>query len=414
MQRKFNRTWRVVLIVIVVLTAVRLALPYIVTRYVNKVLNEMSGYRGTVQDVDIHLLRGAYTIHQLKIFKEDGNKEIPFVDIPLSDMSIEWGALFQGAIVGELVFDKPTLNFISSKKGPDSGKGGQAGEDVDWTVPIKKLMPLDINKLRINEGKIAFYDFSTKPKVDLFLTHVQMDALNLNNAKDNPEKLPSRVYLQAQSIGNGQLNLAMKINILKEVPDIDMDLRFENVDMKALNDFFGAYARVDVEKGEFNLYSEVAVLDGKIDGYVKPLFNGLKVVDLKSDIKQPGELVWESMVGFIKDLLKNQRKNQLATKVPLEGHIAKVNTPFLPTLWGIFSNAFVHAFENSTDGSISIASAAKQDDTEAKIVGVEKSKKEIRREKRRERREDKKKQKRERKTQVENEKAANDKSRDDS
>src|SRR5687767_11616692 len=100
MGRNLTRTWRVVLIVLVLLVAVRLALPYIVTRYVNNVLSEIEGYRGSVHDIDIHLYRGAYAIDSLKIFKVDGNQEIPFVDIPLADLSIEWGALFQGALVG--------------------------------------------------------------------------------------------------------------------------------------------------------------------------------------------------------------------------------------------------------------------------------------------------------------------------
>jgi hypothetical protein len=401
MRWKVSRTWRVVLIVLVVLVAVRLALPFIVTRYVNKVLSELEGYRGVIEEVDIHLFRGAYQIHGLKIYKVDGNKEIPFVDIPTTDLSIEWEALFQGAIVGEVGFIKPVLNFIASKKDGQPGTTTeQAGEDVDWTEPIKKLMPFDINRLRIDDGKVTFYDFSTKPEVDIFLENVQLDALNLNNAKDNPEKLPSRIYLQALSIGNGQLNLAMRANVLKQVPDMDLDLRFENVNMTALNDFFGAYAKVDIEKGVFNLYSELAVNDGNITGYVKPLFNDLKVVDWKEDKEQPVKLIWESMVGFLAEIFENQREDQFATRVPLEGQIADVNTPFWPALWNVFSNAFVQAFENNTDGTISIASASNPDNNSVDKKDV-KSKKEARKERRKERRKAKK----ERKAKTENEKA---------
>jgi hypothetical protein len=322
--------------------------------------------------------------------------------------------LFQGAIVGEVKFDQPVLNFISSKK-ENSGERQsneseeQAGEDVDWTEPIKKLMPFDINRLRINNGKIAFYDFSTKPQVDIFLNNVQLDALNLNNAKDNPENLPSRIYLQALSIGNGQLNLAMKVNVLKQVPDLDMDLRFENVDMKALNDFFGAYANVDIEKGKFNLYSEVAVLDGKISGYVKPLFNDLKVINWKEDREQPVKLVWESMVGFLAEIFENQRKDQFATRVPMTGQIAEVDTEFWPALWNVFSNAFVEAFNANTDGTVSIASASSR---EKNIDPNEerKNKKELKKEKRQERRKAKK----DRKERIENEKADKKKKKDNS
>jgi hypothetical protein len=392
------------LIVLVVLVAFRLTLPYFVTRYTNNVLSKLEGYHGSVEDVDISLLKGAYQIKNLKISAREGNNKMPFVNIPVTDLSIEWGAIMQGALVGEVVFHQPVLNFIANA----ANKGG---ENVDWTQPIKQLMPLKINRLTVDNGEVAFYDFSTKPEVNVFLHNVQLDATNLSNAKDNPEELPSRVYLQALSIGNGQLNAAMKINLLKKVPDMDMDLSFENVDMTALNDFFKAYAAVDIEKGNFNMYSELVVLNGEISGYVKPLFNELKVVDWKDDRKQPAAMVWESMVGFLAEVFENQKENQFATQVPLQGQIAEVNSPFLPTIWNVFSNAFIQAFEADTKGTVSIASAVPMADQEA--APETKSKKDLRKEKRKQKKEERR-LKKERKAKEENEKADKKSEKDNS
>jgi hypothetical protein len=376
MRWKGNTKLKIFIVLIVLLVAFRLALPYMVTRYVNKVLADLDGYRGQIYDVDIHLLRGAYQIDSLKIFKVDGNKEIPFIDIPLMDLSVEWNSLFKGKVVGEILFEKPSLNFISGKKNEGEGETGseQTGEDVDWTEPIKKLMPLQINKLIIEEGKVVFYDFTTRPKVDLSLNNLYLIAENLNNAKEQNDLLPSKVFMRATSIGGGNLEMNMRINVLKEVPDLDMDMKFENVNLTALNDFFEAYAKIDIEKGDFNLYSELAVKEGSINGYVKPLFNNLKVVDWKEDKKQPVKLVWESIAGALVELFENQPKNQFATRVPLKGNIANVEAPFWPTLWNIFRNAFVEAFARNTDDTINIASTAPQT--------KEKSKKELRKEKR--------------------------------
>jgi hypothetical protein len=345
-----------------------------VIRYVNKVLSELEGYRGQIYDVDIHLLRGAYQIDSLKIFKINGNEEVPFIDIPLMDLSVEWNALFKGKVVGEIKFDKPVLNFISGKKTEGEGGSEQTGEDVDWTEPIKKLMPLQINRLTIEEGKVVFYDFTTKPKVDLSLSNVHLIAENLNNAKEQNDLLPSKVFIRATSIGGGNLEINMRINVLKEVPDLDMDMKFENVDLIALNDFFEAYAKIDIEKGDFNLYSEVAVKEGNINGYVKPLLNNLKVVDWKEDKEKPIKLVWESIVGGVAEIFENQPENQFATRVPLKGNISNVETSFWPTLWNIFRNAFVEAFARNTDDTITISTPAAD--------GKGKSKKEIRLEKR--------------------------------
>jgi hypothetical protein len=378
MGTRSNRALKILLVVVIVLVALRIALPFIVTRYVNNVLSDIPGYRGQIDGVTIHLIRGAYQIDSLKMFKIDGNKEVPFIDIPVMDLSVEWGALVNGKVVGEIHFENPVLNFIGEKKDKSGGESAteQSGEDVDWTRPIKKLMPLQINHLTIKDGSIAFYDFSTDPHVDLFLREVQLEAENLNNARDNTELLPSRVHATARSIGNGMLTMNMRINVLKELPDLDADIKFENVNMPALNDFFEAYARVDIEKGAFNLYSEVAVLNGKVTGYVKPLFNNLKVVDWDEEKKKPIELAWESVVGFLVEVFENQKKNQFATRVPLDGQIAEVQSPFWPALWNIFRNAFVKAFERNTDGSVTIAGGKEKNKKESKKERRQRKKKE--------------------------------------
>ena len=397
--------WRVVLVVIVLLVAFRLALPYIVTRYVNKVLNDIEGYSGSISDIDIHLYRGAYQIDSIKIYKTDGAQRTPFVSIPKTDLSIEWNALFDGALVGEITFEKPVLNFIAAHDISNNESGDSTAlsttAHVDWTVPIKKLLPVPVNRLRVNNGKIAFYDFAASPEVGLFLNNVQLDALNLNNTTENPEPLPSRIYLQALSIGNGQLNIAMKANVLKAIPDLDMDLRFESVNLRALHELFQAYGNVNVEHGNFNMYSEVAVLDGEISGYVKPLFHELNVENRKDEKDESVGVLWESLVSFLNESVRNETHDQVAAKAPLVGHIASAETPFWPSLWNIFSNAFVDAFDQNTEESFSVATAstASSEKIETAVEKKEdpKSKKEVRKERRREKREEKKRAKKEKK-----------------
>lgn len=354
---KTNKTktkWIIIGGILAVLIIARLMLPYFVTKYVNKVLSEIPGYWGSISDVDIALIRGAYVVRDLKLFKVDGNKKVPFIDIQDIDLSVEWSALFDGAIVGEVIFVEPNLNFIGGDKKNSNGGGteNQTGENVDWTKPIKKLMPLQINRLEVIRGNVFFYDFTTKPQVDISLQNLNAIATNLNNAERQKKALPSSIKATATSIGKGLLTLDMDINALKKIPDLDMNLKFEGINMPALNDFFLAYADVDIERGTFNLYSEMAVNDGIITGYVKPLAQDVKVVNWKEDKQKPLNLVWQSVVGFVVEIFENQRKNQFATKVPLEGDLNNVQTSTWPTVWNIFRNAFVRAFEKNTDNTV--------------------------------------------------------------
>lgn len=92
----------IVAIVIAVIIVTRLTLPYVILRYANNSLEEMDGYRGHVNDIDLAILRGAYERDSIYINKIDPatEKETPFLAASLVDLSIEWKALFRGSLVG--------------------------------------------------------------------------------------------------------------------------------------------------------------------------------------------------------------------------------------------------------------------------------------------------------------------------
>ena len=69
--------WAVAILLVALLVA-RAMLPIWVRDYVNRKLSEIDGYKGHVTDVDIHLWRGAYSIHGVDIRKTSGNVPVPF------------------------------------------------------------------------------------------------------------------------------------------------------------------------------------------------------------------------------------------------------------------------------------------------------------------------------------------------
>lgn len=62
----------------VLLIGLRIALPYILLRFVNKELQTIPGYTGHVDDIDVHLIRGAYTIKAIRLDKTGGKIPVPF------------------------------------------------------------------------------------------------------------------------------------------------------------------------------------------------------------------------------------------------------------------------------------------------------------------------------------------------
>lgn len=108
-----SRLGQAVIAIVLILIALRIALPYIVKDYVNKTLSEIPGYKGIVEDIDMNLWRGAYEIEKVSLVKTDGKVPVPFFSADKIDLSVQWGALFEGSIVGEIVLENPKINFVA-------------------------------------------------------------------------------------------------------------------------------------------------------------------------------------------------------------------------------------------------------------------------------------------------------------
>lgn len=310
------------------------------THYVNRVLGNINGYQGKVTNVSIHLYRGAYQLEDLKIYKVNGGIPTPFVDIALTDLSIEWRALFQGRIVSEIILTRPVLNFAVSA----NGQTRQTGKEGNWQDTIHDLMPVDINSVTIKDGAIHYRDFSAKG-VDLFIRQMNGTLHNLRNIEDKNNPLPASMAIRGSSIGDGKLEVDGKLNILSEPVDMDIGWKLERASLPAINNYSRDLAGIDFEKGKLNIYSEIVAKNGKLKGYIKPIATDVHVISLEKT--NPVKLVWETFASVVIEIFTNQRKDQFATQIDLEGDINHPETDTWSAIYGIVRNAYVKAFSRN-------------------------------------------------------------------
>jgi hypothetical protein len=357
------RAFWITLIIVAILVGMRIALPYIVLHYANNSLAKMNGYRGHIADIDIALIRGAYQVDSIYINKLDSvsHKETPFFAASLVDLSIEWNALFKGKLVGEVIFQNPVLRFTRDKVEPkDVRKDSSQFETLS-----DAFMPLKINRMEAHNARIRYVDESSHPKVDVALTNGHIVATNLQNSYDSSSVLPATVNAQADVYG-GTLNLKMKLNPLAEDPTFDMNAEIKNTQLKQLNNFFQAYAKSDVNKGSFGLYTEIAAKDGKFKGYVKPFIKDLKVLGPEDKHDNILRKAWEGFVGTMGEVFENQPKNQFATKVPFQGSTENIKANVWFAVVHVLQNAFVRAIQPSLDQEINIAAVENSSPAKAK------------------------------------------------
>jgi len=334
--------------ILVFIVALWLLLPHLIKNHVNSVLADIEGYRGSISNVDLNLLQGAYSVDSLVIDKLEGDERYPFVAIDQINISLDWGALIKGEIVGDVGLLSPEIHLMAETFETEA----QFGDDVDWREHLQELMVIQINKFSIEDGSLHYMDMGTNPVVDLPLNDLELEILNITNVEDRAEEMPSRIEMSAISIGGGHLSLQADANFLKPIPDIDLVLEFEDVNLPDLNDFFEAYAGVDAEEGNFSLYSEFVIKDGHIDGYVQPVIVNLSVLDLEDEDHDIFSAAWEIIVEGVTQIFRNQPRDQLATRIPISGEVDDPEAGIFLTIWNTFRNAFIEAFEQAVEGVI--------------------------------------------------------------
>jgi hypothetical protein len=339
--------------IIVLLVVFRLILPSIVLFYSNRTLEKMNGYYGHINDIDISLYRGAYVINGIYINKLDtvSKKQTEFFKSPVIDLSIEWSALIHGRIVGKITFDSPTLVFTKNKVEFNDVKKDTAS----FQKLLDNFMPLKVNRFEINNGEIHYADKSSKHNLDIALKHAHILALNLSNVVNKEVELPSSVTGEASAY-EGKLNFDMRLNALASSATFDLNVEMKNANLVLLNNFFMTYGKFNVSRGTIAIYMEMAAKEGKFVGYVKPVIKNLEVVGSKDSNHAFFHKVFESAIGFAGVVLKNQRKDQIATKVHIEGDFKNPKIYTLGAVWEIIKNAFIQAIIPSLDNDININS----------------------------------------------------------
>jgi hypothetical protein len=350
---KRHKVIRVLLIVLVLLVAFRLALPYIVLKYANKTLNEMDGYRGHIQDVDLAIIRGAYTLDSIYLHKLDKktNKETPFFAASKIDLSIEWKALLKGEIVGEMIFKEPMLRFTKDKVEPKDVRKDSA----DFEELLDDFMPLRINRFEATNGTIEYIDPFSKPPVDIHMTDAYVLALNLRNSYDSSKELLPASMRATASLYDGHLSVNARLNPLADEPTFDLNAELKQTNLVKMNDFFKAYSKADVSRGSFGLYTEFAAKDGRFEGYIKPLIKDLDVLGEEDRHDNVLKKAWEGIVGGVSEVFENQEKERIGTKIPLKGSTRKLDSNVWYAIGQVIRNAFIQALQPSIDEEINIA-----------------------------------------------------------
>jgi hypothetical protein len=350
--RRRNKYLLTLGIVVALLVAIRLALEPVLLDYVNDKLDALEAYDGHIEDLDLALLRGGYDIKGIEIVKTGAGQPVPFIKADRIEATVEWHSLLRGSLVAEGDLYRPQVNLVQA----ESEQRSQLGKEVNWVDQFKELFPFRFNTVRIHDGTLTFRAPGIQSKDALKARHIDGALSNLTNVADSTKETFARFGFTAEVLHGGKAKIEGSIDPLTPKPTFDVNLNLKNVDLPQVNPWLTKYLKADAEKGEFELYMEIAAADGKFKGYAKPVMRDVNIYSNEEPEKNPLKRLWEGIVDVAADVLENREEDQVAARIPLSGTIEKPNADLFATISSVLHNAFVSAFARSLEGSISVRS----------------------------------------------------------
>jgi Domain of Unknown Function (DUF748) len=226
-----------------------------------------------------------------------------------------------------------------------TAKEARVGRAVVQTA--KKLQNHPATLIRIDHAEIknsefGFVNEAAEPPYRVFLTK---GSLHLENISNHLSEGTGLVTLTGAFMGTGETVISGTFRPETKSPDFDLNIKIERTQMRTMNNVLRAYGNFDVTAGEFSLYSELRVKNGRVDGYIKPLFKDMKVYDTRQDSeKSVFRKLYEGLVGDVAKLLENTPREEVATRTNVSGPVENPQISTWQTVVNLVKNAFFKAF----------------------------------------------------------------------
>jgi hypothetical protein len=319
----------------VLLLAVRMVMVPVIHKELNKFL---ASYSPTLYfhmaDLDIHIIRGAYTFEGI-MGKVKGEKE-EFLKIDRVDVSVAWREIFKGKLVTDIEVLAPEFVYSKSLKTAIS----EASKNKTDTKEVKdKLFPVKIERVDVKRGDILLADIpSLEEGKSMKVTNIEGRITNLTPEK----KFPLSFFnLSASLFGDSPLKTTGHLNTLAKPMEWDVDGEMRGFDLTSANEFLKRKAPLTFTKGKLDLYAEAESQNGKVQGYVKPFMKDVDVIKSKEKFQGPKHWFIEVITAVGNLILRTSDTKSVATRIPFNMDKAGMHVDSGEALDKAIQNGFV-------------------------------------------------------------------------
>ncbi|PKN28401.1 MAG: hypothetical protein CVU64_13435 [Deltaproteobacteria bacterium HGW-Deltaproteobacteria-21] len=252
--------------------------------------------------------------------------------------TIEYGIQKQIYLLHDLTIEGPKVDFVhAAETAPKEKQVARKTAEKAKELSNEPTVTTEIRNLKIVNGEFGFVNEATDPKYRLFVSDTDFFIRNFSNQF---VKGPAEFGLMGKFMGTGKTIITGVFRPEQKGPDFDLEVSIENTVMKSMGDLFSAYGNFAVEGGLFSFYSELKVEEDRINGYVKPMFQDMKVTDSRSkEEKSIFHKLYVGIVRGIKELLENPQE-RVATQADISGPIEDPRASTWQIIQRLVQNAF--------------------------------------------------------------------------
>ncbi len=298
-----NKKYIIVLSIIGLLLALKIALPPYILKKTNEYLANFSpNYYGHVEDMKISLLTVSADFENFDLRRKNAKNN--FLEAEDVKVTLAWRKLFDRRILIDINAHEVKANLYKTVF--------QTPKKVEETKEEESSFTFKIDQLVIENSTLHYAQTANAPASQ----HLNFHDVNIYISNISPEHENSIMKFKATSNlpPKASLKLVGQARPFLTPMDWNMDIELKNFHLPSANGYLKTVP-LSFNRGQLDLVSEVKSVKGSLEGYLKPFFKDVDIVGDKADFGSGKHLFVELFSAFGKFILKNPETNTIATKI---------------------------------------------------------------------------------------------------
>lgn len=325
---------RKLLIVVLIIGAIRLLIPFVALRGINYVLSHKNeDYTGHLKGLELAILRGRIAFKNLHIEKRDKPQALQ-ADVVYTVVNYSWSKLLNKNAVAEISVDgvSVVMTEIPKLKPP---KPDELSFEKIRQILAESKWSSEISKIAVRNADVKFV--VPEANLPLSVNNISVDVFNIHLS---PAKNWQLAVLRVESYlqGQGRMLLTGQMQPLAKPVMADMNFSIVDFDLKTLNGLLLKVLPMDLTRGKFSSYVEAASEKGYTNGYVKLFFDDIDVVSNPQKLKSGRHFTIEAAAALGNWILKNNKEDSVALNLPFKIKHDDVTVNASDAFWSTLRN----------------------------------------------------------------------------